>query len=125
MVREQYSLLLPGAYRIHLVDGFVVLGLIGSREHPPEKWIITANQTGPVIPTLSWSMVKRVQLVEPANLEKKEAARDAVYKADAYGKTESCCECGEDYPQADLVDGEIYCLDCRIKEAERKLSREN
>lgn len=30
------------------------------------------------------------------------------------GKTEPCCECGEDYPAADLqLGGEIYCANCR------------
>lgn len=30
------------------------------------------------------------------------------------GRTEPCCECGDDYPRADLhFHGEIYCPKCR------------
>lgn len=29
------------------------------------------------------------------------------------GKTEYCCDCGEDYPRSDLIAGEIYCAKCR------------
>ncbi len=37
------------------------------------------------------------------------------------GKTEPCCECGEDYPRADLVGGgHIYCPKCRVAGAARK-----
>lgn len=32
----------------------------------------------------------------------------------AFGQFESCCECGEQYPRADLLrDGEIFCANCR------------
>lgn len=35
------------------------------------------------------------------------------------GKTEPCCECGNDYPTEDLhFHGEIYCQECRKKEKE-------
>lgn len=37
----------------------------------------------------------------------------------ATGETEPCCECGNDYPRADLIRGEIFCKPCRKKEAER------
>lgn len=37
------------------------------------------------------------------------------------GRVEPCCECGEEYPRADLVvRGEIYCPKCRVVEAKRK-----
>lgn len=26
---------------------------------------------------------------------------------------EPCCECGEDYPRAELLAGEVYCAKCR------------
>jgi len=29
------------------------------------------------------------------------------------GKTEPCCECGNEYPRADLLAGHIYCKRCR------------
>jgi hypothetical protein len=29
------------------------------------------------------------------------------------GKTEFCCECGQDYPRADLIAGEVFCPNCR------------
>jgi regulator of replication initiation timing len=33
------------------------------------------------------------------------------------GKTEWCCECGEDYPRSDLIAGHIYCAKCRAPES--------
>jgi hypothetical protein len=33
------------------------------------------------------------------------------------GKTEPCCECGEDYPRSDLIAGHIFCAACRPKES--------
>jgi hypothetical protein len=36
------------------------------------------------------------------------------------GGTEPCCECGDDYPRADLMAGEIYCPACRAKERVRR-----
>lgn len=37
------------------------------------------------------------------------------------GQTEPCCECGEDYPKADLIfRSEIYCPKCREAEKARK-----
>jgi hypothetical protein len=39
--------------------------------------------------------------------------------------TESCCECGEDYPRADLIlHGHIFCPKCSVREKERILKRE-
>lgn len=29
------------------------------------------------------------------------------------GKFEACCECGEPYPRADLIAGEVFCPKCR------------
>lgn len=38
------------------------------------------------------------------------------------GQTEPCCECGKDYPRADLaLLGKIYCAACREAEARRKI----
>lgn len=45
---------------------------------------------------------------------------DPVTKENLTGKMEPCCECGEDYPRADLVlRREIYCARCREAEKAR------
>lgn len=45
---------------------------------------------------------------------------DPVTKEVLDGKFEPCCECGEDYPRADLIlDSEIFCPKCRVIENER------
>lgn len=36
------------------------------------------------------------------------------------GKVEPCCECGADYPRADLIAGEIFCAACRVAETPRR-----
>ena len=39
---------------------------------------------------------------------------DPVTRENLTGRTEPCCECGGDYPRADLVvRGQIYCAKCR------------
>lgn len=54
---------------------------------------------------------KRLGFKKPAN----EAER-RLLRAGFKGETEPCCECGEDYPRADLIiDSEIYCRKCRKK----------
>jgi hypothetical protein len=47
---------------------------------------------------------------------KPEPHEEERFRSHYQGQTEPCCECGEEYPRADLViGGEIYCAKCRGK----------
>lgn len=60
---------------------------------------------------------KNVDLELEIDKLKKEVALLKSSTSDGMEGTEYCCECGADYPRAELVrDGEIYCPKCREKE---------
>lgn len=67
--------------------------------------------------TSEWS-AKRSGAKPPANEEERQELRSL------YMGSEPCCECGSDYPKADLIiDSEIYCAKCREAERNRTCGR--
>lgn len=74
------------------------LGSYGYREHKEFRWIYG---TGVAEPRLS-------QVIEKRKIEHDQK----IAQAQVF---EYCCECGEEYPQKELLAGEIYCELCREK----------
>ena len=48
-----------------------------------------------------------------AAFEGQPSARELCDPSKLAGKTESCCECGTEYPRSELLMGHIYCPTCR------------
>ena len=49
----------------------------------------------------------------------REEAAKIAKRMEARGKTTPCCECGNEYPLVENLDGEVFCAACRLAEAKR------
>lgn len=120
MTSAQLAGLHLGVYRLHWKDGSSSVASVGHDESgcywfAPSNWLHTIRDGVPALPCYDWDNVERVQLIETQQRERMTAARLACWLVNACGKTEPCCECGADYPAADLIRGDIYCSKCREK----------
>lgn len=107
---------------------FIIKGPVGVCEAP--------NNTNPVdAPNLKWLLAKLAdnlpgndQLgLQTVGLRIEPTAGGESDEYDPHtgqnltGKVKPCCECGEDYPRADLViRSEVFCPKCRAIEVERR-----
>ncbi len=118
MTNEQMTGLHPGCYRIFWKDGGSSVAAIGGTGNGT-YWMAPSNWIS-VPPTYDFSTVNRLELIAVQNGKEWPDAAAACEIVNDFGKMEPCCECGNEYPRADLLrDGEIYCPPCRAKEATR------
>lgn len=73
--------------------------------HAPSNWV--------VVPCYDWKDVKRLSLIETQHVHRMSEALIACDVVNAWGQKVPCCECGEDYPKADLMRGNVFCKKCR------------
>ena len=120
MIEAQLAGLHLGVYRLHWMDGGSSVATISHNSEgrywfAPSNWLHTIRDGVPSLPCYDWDKVRCVQVIETQDVGSNSAASHAAEIANAYGKMESCCECGEDYPRADLLCGEVFCPRCREK----------
>ncbi len=124
MIQKQLKGLNLGVYRIYWEgpDGGSSVATIGM-DHMGQYWFAPSNWI--TVPGLTWGDVERIELIDVQHHDKFDEASKACAIVNAYGKMEPCGECGKDYPRADLLRGEVFCLECRIdKEISEKARQE-
>lgn len=120
MKQEQLNSLPPGVYRLYWKSGGYSVASVGRTTEglywfAPSNWVYEPSERYlGYMPSFNWEMVERIEIIEVVGNAMK--ARTACDVVNAWGKTEHCCECGEEYPRADLMRGHVFCPNCRPKE---------
>lgn len=110
MTQTQLDGLHLGVYRLFWQSGDSSVAAVG-HDAKGLYWFAPSNWISG--PSYYWEFVARLELIATQESGDEPAARVACAVVNAFGQVEPCCECGADYPRADLIRGEVVCPVCR------------